>query len=178
MSDNTLLTENYFQLFKLPMQFELDITKLRTAYRELQRQFHPDRFAHASDQERRIAMQKTTQINEAFQTLKQPLKRAQYMLNLKGMQPDPQVTPPLEPEFLMTQMELREALEGISQQADPSMVLMGFNDTVSQHIQQFLQQFSTLFQQEKLAQAQTCVNQLHFFYKLQEEAEKLEETLL
>ena len=70
----------YFQLFDLPINFNIDKTTLSKRYRELQRTVHPDKFASASDQERRLAMQKSTQINEAFTTLKHPLKRAQYIL--------------------------------------------------------------------------------------------------
>jgi len=81
-------SQNYFELFGLPNQFHTDLNALSERYRELQRVTHPDRYANASDQEKRIAMQGATLINEAFQTLKNPLQRAQYMLSLKGLNAD------------------------------------------------------------------------------------------
>ena len=70
------LTQNHFELFGFPLVFDIDQTQLAERYRELQRSLHPDRFANASEQERRVSVQKAAQVNEAFQTLKAPLARA------------------------------------------------------------------------------------------------------
>ena len=71
------LSKNFFELFALPVSYEIDNNALRERYRELQRSVHPDRYANASAQEQRLAMQGSTFINEAFETLKDPLWRAQ-----------------------------------------------------------------------------------------------------
>ena len=61
---------NYFQLFGLDMQFDIDLAKLSTIYQTLQKKVHPDRFANASSQDQMLAVKKSTLINDAYQTLK------------------------------------------------------------------------------------------------------------
>ena len=74
------LNDSHFDLFHLPAQFALDASALDHAYRTVQAQVHPDRFAAAGDAQKRIAMQWATRTNEAYQTLRDPLKRATYLL--------------------------------------------------------------------------------------------------
>ena len=76
------LSKDYFELFGLPVAFDIDSNDLAVRYRQLQRQFHPDRFASAPAAERRLSVQMTAQINAAFQTLKDPVARARYLLGL------------------------------------------------------------------------------------------------
>lgn len=80
--------QNYFTLFQLPQQFELDITVLDAQYRKLQAEVHPDKFVNASPAERMQSMQMATQVNEAYQVLKQPTSRARYLLQLQGIATD------------------------------------------------------------------------------------------
>jgi len=68
-----ILGNNFFQLFDVPVSYEVDLDLIQQRYRELQKSVHPDRFASASDQEKRISMQQTSWINEAFNTLRKPL---------------------------------------------------------------------------------------------------------
>lgn len=105
------LQDTHFALFDLPAQFALDGGTLDTAYRTVQAQVHPDRFAAAGDAQKRIAMQWATRANEAYQTLRDPLKRAAYLLGLRGVDLGTENNTAMEPEFLMQQMEWREAIE-------------------------------------------------------------------
>ena len=79
------LTQNHFELFSLPQSYVLERAQLDARYRDMQRSVHPDRYASASDRERRISMQQATQINEAYEVLKDPLKRGRYLLALLGL---------------------------------------------------------------------------------------------
>jgi molecular chaperone HscB len=116
---SSVLTRNHFEIFSLPQRYALDRALLDARYRDLQRSVHPDRFASAGDQERRISMQQAAQINEAYQTLRDPLRRGRYLLELRGQDAgDPQRTHQ-DQAFLMEQMELRERLEDVRHQADP-----------------------------------------------------------
>ncbi|HUL93050.1 MAG TPA: Fe-S protein assembly co-chaperone HscB [Burkholderiales bacterium] len=105
------LNENHFQIFGVPAQFEVDVPALETRYHELQREVHPDRFASASEAEQRASMQLATRVNEAYQTLKSPLRRAGYLLQLHGVDPEFETNTAMPAEFLTDQMERRERLE-------------------------------------------------------------------
>jgi molecular chaperone HscB len=104
--------KNHFELFGLTPAYALDLEHLDRAYRDIQSQIHPDRYAQAGDAERRASMQMTTQVNEAYRTLKSPVQRASYLLGLNGVDPGFETNTAMPPEFLLEQMELREELEG------------------------------------------------------------------
>ena len=102
---------DHFILFGLPRSYRLDPLVLDKRYREIQSEAHPDRFAQAGDSERRLSLQWATRVNEAYQTLRKPLPRAQYLLSLSGHDVDGHSNTAMTPEFLMEQMEWREAVE-------------------------------------------------------------------
>lgn len=104
---------NHFDFFGLPVSYEIDIALLTARYRELARATHPDRYAKGSDTERRLAMQMTTRLNEAFGVLKNPVARASYLLQLKGAPAADSAGAPIDPAFLAEQIELRERLEAV-----------------------------------------------------------------
>src|SRR5574343_1451951 len=104
------LTADFFSLFELPKSFRLNLSELDSRYRDVQAQVHPDRFANASDAERRLSMQWATHANEAYQTLKKPLERAKYLLHLAGHDIQAESNTAMPPDFLMEQMEWREAV--------------------------------------------------------------------
>jgi molecular chaperone HscB len=102
--------QNHFELFNLPARFELDTGALDAAFRDVQGQVHPDRFVNATDAEKRVAMQWATRANEAYQTLKNPQKRAQYLCELNGVDLRTESNTAMPMDFLMQQMEWREEL--------------------------------------------------------------------
>lgn len=105
------LTRTHFELFGLPQAYALDRDKLDSAYRELQNAVHPDRFAAQPEAEQRVAMQWATQVNEAYQTLKHPVNRGVYLLQLQGIDALHAGNTRMAPAFLMQQMEWREAID-------------------------------------------------------------------
>lgn len=103
------MTQNYFELFNLPEKFQIDLVRLQENYRSIQKEIHPDRFATSTENEKVQSMIKSTQVNDAYQTLKSPTKRAKYILSLhKSVE---KIT--LPSDFLMQQMEWEEHLEDI-----------------------------------------------------------------
>ena len=103
------MTQNYFELFNLPEKFQIDSVRLQENYRSIQKEIHPDRFATSTENEKNQSMIKSTQVNDAYQTLKSTTKRAKYILSLhKSVE---KIT--LPPDFLMQQMEWEEHLEDI-----------------------------------------------------------------
>lgn len=112
------LAHNHFELFGLPARFALPLEVLERSYHDIQGRVHPDRFAHATDPERRQAMQWATRVNEAYETLREPLKRARYLLGLRGVDPEIETNTAMPAAFLMAQMEWREAVEEAAAAAD------------------------------------------------------------
>ncbi len=103
-------SRNYFDLFGLPVRFQFDPATLDAAYRALQREVHPDRFASAGAAERRLALQSSARVNEAYRALKNPVARARYLLSLHGAGVDDERDTALPAEFLERQLERREAV--------------------------------------------------------------------
>ncbi len=171
---------NHFELFGLPQDFELDIDRLKERYRELQRTFHPDKFANASALERRLAVQRAARINQAFHTLEQPLERARYLLELHGVAGDPDRAG-VDQAFLMEQMELREALAGIRNQPDPAAALSALTNDIRRRTEAIVQQLGEQFRDasgQSLSAARESVDKLMFLNKLQQEADEIHDELV
>ncbi|MFC0350877.1 Fe-S protein assembly co-chaperone HscB [Undibacterium danionis] len=115
--------QNHFALFNLPTSFELDRAQLDAAYREVQSTVHPDKFVQAGDAEKRVAMQWATQANEAYQTLRDPLKRATYLCYLHGVDLQTESNTSMPASFLMQQMEWREAFDDARQSKDMAAMM-------------------------------------------------------
>ena len=105
------LQANDFELFELPPQFALDRSQLDERWKALQREVHPDRFAAEGAFAQRVAMQWSVRINEAYQRLKDPLKRAAYLCELRGQPVNAESNTAMPAAFLMQQMEWRETLD-------------------------------------------------------------------
>jgi molecular chaperone HscB len=116
--DESHFGADHFALLGLEPLFRLDPAALDLRFREFQALAHPDRFAHAGESERRVSLQWATRINEAYQTLKNPLSRARYLLDLAGRGVDRENDTAMPPEFLMEQMEWREAVAEARQARD------------------------------------------------------------
>src|SRR2546430_10891293 len=101
-------SRNYFELFGLPQRFGCDPSSLDNAYRRLQTEVHPDRFASGSEQEKRLALQSSARVNEAYRALKDPVSRAQYLLSLNGIDALSETDTQLPLEILERQLERRE----------------------------------------------------------------------
>ena len=100
-----------FELFAVPARFAQDRAQLDARWKELQREVHPDRFAAQGVAAQRVAMQWSARINEAYQRLKDPQRRAAYLCELNGAPIEAENNTAMPPEFLMQQMDLRERLD-------------------------------------------------------------------
>ena len=175
------LTSNYFELFGVAVGFEVDLKDLAERYRKLQNTVHPDRFASASDLERRLSAQQSARINEAYQTLKSPLRRASYLLELQGVDMSADSDTAMAPEFLMQQMQLRESLEEVASSADPHGDLLRISGDIDGIIEAIVAELRQAFASggiDNTALARDGVRRLQFMMRLREEAEALEEQLI
>jgi len=170
-------SKNYFELFGMPVGFLLDGAELAVRYRELQKVVHPDRFAASGEGSQRLSLQGATLVNEAYDTLKDPLKRARYLLTLKGVEIDPQQHTLNDPAFLMQQMELREALAAVPSARDPQTeldrLLREIGNMIKTQVAQLAVQFEDSGPQQLAAAVQT-VQKMQFLNKLHAEAEAIE----
>jgi len=175
------LEKNYFELFGIAPQFTVDLPDLATRYRELQKKFHPDKFASHSDAERRMASQMAAQINAAYQSLKSPLERGRYLLKLSGIDLDDEKDTQMNPAFLMEQMELREQLEAASGASDPLVYLMQLGKEIDQSIEKRISKLKELFQQaagESVIPARNLLREMQFLEKLRKDIERKEDDLV
>lgn len=171
------LTQSYFELFALPTQFEIDTSALASVFLKLQSQWHPDRFASGSDEERRISMQNTSFINVAHDTLKSSRLRGRYLLELSGISFDDEVETSNDPEFLMQQMELRESIEEVTEADDPFDELDDIKKSVKNQNQQFELDFQKSYEAKDYATAKEIVLKMRFMERIFGEIRRLEEKL-
>lgn len=172
------MAENYFQLLALPMKVELDQAELSRNFRQLQSQYHPDRFAAASSAEQLAAVQKSALINEAFDTLKSPVKRAAYLLRLRGVDNDAEHTMRPDPAFLMQQMQWREQLAELREESDPLAAASELIATIACESARVLTAFTEAYLAQDDETAAHLVDKLRFMDKLSSEARRAEDQLL
>jgi molecular chaperone HscB len=168
---------DYFTLFGLPASYALDGNLLVSRFQDLQRQFHPDRFANQPERERLMAVQQAATINQAYQALKHPLKRAEYMLSLHGFDLGNEQHTLRDTAFLIEQLELREELDAIERKADEE-VLAAFAERLNCSTQQRSAKMVQELSSQQWPEAADTVRKLRFLDKLQQQVEQLEEKLL
>ncbi|BBV03889.1 Fe-S protein assembly co-chaperone HscB [Providencia rettgeri DSM 1131] len=169
---------DYFTLFGLTPTYAIDSEQLTLRFQDLQRQYHPDRFATCSEQEKMQALQKAATINAAYQALRHPLKRAEYMLSLHGFDINNEQHTMHDTAFLMEQLELREELDNIENSDDALDLLVKFMQNVKQMQQARSALMVTELDAMQWEKAADTVRKLRFLDKLQQQAEQLEERLL
>jgi molecular chaperone HscB len=168
--------QNHFDLFHLPQRFAIDNAALDSAYHEVQNQVHPDKFTHATDAEKRVAMQWATRANEAYQTLKSPFKRAAYLCELNGIDLETESNTAMPREFLMQQMEWRDELEEAKAAKDIDALgklesgLLGMR-------REAVTQIGKLLDAGDFMQAARLVRQLMFLEKFGEDIAHIYETI-
>ena len=169
---------NYFELFDLPAGFALDQAQLSERYRQLQREFHPDRYAGASAHEQRLAVQYSSFINEAYATLRKPLPRSLYLLELAGMSGEAIASQPIDGGFLIQQMDLREKLEEMEDLVDPETALDHLVSEIGTDVAALQKTFSEAYASEDMPSAASACVKMQYLDKLLREAEQLESRLI
>ena len=168
---------DYFTLFGLSAQYQVDIPALTTRFQDLQRQYHPDKFASATPAEQLASVQQSATINQAWQTLRNPLARAEYLLSLHGFDLTSEQHTVRDTAFLMEQLELREELDEIATAKDADRLevfLQRVKKMYDARHQLMVEQFSN----ETWDVAADTVRKLVFLDKLRSSTQQLEEKLL
>ncbi|MFZ1342348.1 Fe-S protein assembly co-chaperone HscB [Thiothrix eikelboomii] len=171
------LPRDWFALFGLPVQFELDSALLKQRFCELQARYHPDRYAQASEQERRLAVQVTAFLNEAHSTLRQPRLRARYLLERAGLKFNDERDTLSDTAFLMQQIEWREAIETAEEAAEPLAALEQVTKNLKAELQDLEQHFAQAWQTQAYTEAKTTWLKMRFYERLREDAQSRLERL-
>ncbi|WP_016954975.1 co-chaperone HscB [Catenovulum agarivorans] len=166
---------NFFEIFNFEPDFNLDVNSLSARYKDLQRAFHPDQYASANESQKLLALQKATEINDAYATLKSTVSRAEYLLKLVGLDISHETTTVKDPSFLMQQMEYREKLEDISALSDPYDAIIEFEQELEQEQAELEATIGRELKSAHYEQAANAVRKLKFIKKLQVELERLED---
>jgi molecular chaperone HscB len=165
-------SRDHFELLGVPVKYAVDPARLEGGYRDLQSQVHPDRFACATEAERRVAMQWATRANEAFRTLKDPIERARYLLQLKGYDTEEESNTAMPPDFLMQQMEWREAVAGARTAHDAEELGRLRGDVDSARVDMLRMLERALDTDANYVAGCSLVRKLRFLEKLEEEIEE------
>lgn len=165
---------NYFELFQLPIQLPIDSGQLTANYQQLQRQYHPDNFANANDNEKMAIIQKSAMINDGYQTLKNPIKAAEYFLSLQGFDVATEQNIIHDADFLMEQFSLREKLDDIENQNNIDL-LDDFHSEISHRKKQVYHQLLQHMSQQDWQSAVNQIYKIRYLARLIEQIEKLQE---
>lgn len=173
---------SYFELFDLSEDYYIDTSYLTELYQEKQKECHPDRFTAASDQEKLKALQLATETNNAYQTLKDPIRRAVYLLTLKGIDVNNEVFTLQDNQFLTHQFELREKLETLTdnrsiEKKDQLVELTLIIQQISQEERKLKNQLYTEIENDAWENAADCIRKLRYYERLLEQVDQIQDQL-
>ena len=164
--------QDHFALFDLPRSFRVDAAALDRRYRALQSEVHPDR--HASDESaaapamQRLALQASARVNEAYATLRDPASRGEYLLSLEGIESLSETDTVMPPDFLMEQMERREAIEDASRESNSSALEAQLRDIAIERLS-LVDDIAIALEAHQLDSAKTAVRKLRFLDRVKSE---------
>ncbi len=169
---------DFFALFGLPVRYAVDGALLTDRFQALQRQFHPDGYATRPQEERLLASRQAATLNEAYQALRHPLRRAEYLLSLHGINIADEQYTLRDNAFLMEQLALREELEAIGDLADAESALDAFSQRLRRMTALRCAGLAERLDNGDWMSAADDVRKWRFLDKLRQQAEQLEDSLL
>ena len=168
------LSQNYFELFGLPVAFDIDRSALRSEQRRLQASYHPDRFVNAGDRDRRLSVQVASWINQAYETLRDPVKRARYLLDVKGVEIADESATTGDTAFLMEQMELREEIDACRKATDGLQRSHRVAERLQQRATELASQFVADYEAGNFEQATGVTHKMQFIQRIQQQLDELQ----
>lgn len=170
------LPENYFELFDLPVSFSLDARRLAERYRALQAATRPDRFGASPDIAHAVPLRASTQVSEAYRTLKDPQERARYLLALHTGEPGTESAPSPDASFLVEQMDLRQSLSEAQSSPNPRSALASILTQLAEQSLALDKELECLFAEpssENLETAREILRKLQFLDLCRRDADAL-----
>jgi len=172
--------QNYFELFDMKVSYNLDLSLLESNYRRAQKQVHPDRYVLGSQMEKRLAVQFSSFVNEAYIVLKSPVRRALYLLSMRNVDVDFEKQSLVAPGFIMRQMELREELAAIRSGVDVDESLLKLRQEIGFEFEKLEIAFNELLlvdSDDSYKQAVKILQKMFIVDKLIKEIEQNHESL-
>jgi len=168
------LKQNYFEAFGLEVGFQIDQQQLQDKQKAILAAIHPDRYVNASEQEKRLSVQQASWLNEARQTLLNPVKRARYMLEINGVELNDESETTSDTVFLMEQLELREQLDACRGAGDPLAECDDIAARLATKAKQFADEFVENYNAGSLELARIVSRKMQFIHRIQEQVMDLQ----
>ena len=149
----------FFDIYEIEPSFSISESELKNKYLVLQKKFHPDRFAHSSIEEQKTALINSSLINDAYQVLKDDIRRAKYLLECNGVE----ITNHTNPAFLMKQMEYEEKIEDHSNDKNQ---LLSIQKELQEELEQYKDNLTVDFDKKNFDRATNQINEFIFIDKL------------
>jgi molecular chaperone HscB len=167
------INNDFFAIFNLPVAYRIDMEALRGEYLVLQQQYHPDRHVNESVAVQQQVVEFAATVNQAYGVLKSPIKRAQYLLELSGLEADNSGETTADRELLLEQIRLRERMAELSEDADPMAELTEMEQNVTSDMEALEQEFESLYSVGNFLQARQTLVKIQFYSRLLDELEEL-----
>ncbi len=167
-------SQNYFELFGLESVFEIDTDRLQAEQQRLQAAYHPDRYASAGERERRLSVQMSSWVNQAFETLRDPVKRARYLLEINGAEMPDDAETTSDSAFLMEQMALREELDACRQAEDGIDCCAQIDSRLRQRASELARDFVDYLEAGKMDMAIESSRKMQFIQRIQQQLQELQ----
>lgn len=149
----------FFDIYEIEPSFSISENELKKKYLVLQKKFHPDRFAHSSIEEQKTALINSSLINDAYQVLKDDIRRAKYLLECNGVE----ITNHTNPAFLMKQIEYEEKIEDHSNDKNQ---LLSIQKELQEELDQYKDNLTVDFDKKNFDRATNQINEFIFIDKL------------
>ena len=149
----------FFDIYEIEPSFSISESELKNKYLVLQKKFHPDRFAHSNIEQQKAALINSSLINDAYQVLKDDIKRAKYLLECNEIE----ITNHTNPEFLIKQMEYEEKIEDHSNDKNQ---LLSIQKELQEELDQYKDNLTVDFDKKNFDRATNQINEFIFIDKL------------
>ena len=168
------LSQTYFELFGINPAFDIDCSRLHAEQQRLQAAYHPDRYVSASEHDKRVSVQVASWVNQAYETLQDPVKRSRYLLEISGADIPDDSTTTSDTEFLMEQIELREQVESCRHGEDGLQRSYQIETQLAHRAEQLASEFTSHFAAAELDKAVASSRKMQFVQRIQQQLAELQ----
>jgi molecular chaperone HscB len=168
------LSQTYFELFGMNPVFDIDCSRLHAEQQRLQATYHPDRYVSASERDKRVSVQVASWVNQAYETLQDPVKRSRYLLEINGADIPDDSTTTSDTEFLMEQIEFREQVESCRQGEDGLQRSDQIETRLAHRADELASEFVSHFTAAEFDKAIVSSRKMQFIQRIQQQLSELQ----